>query len=142
MKLITPFYLGYAQLQDWASVVDARKPVYAMPYTESRMNQFTRIDRSYILFAQPHGNEMHYCRIAVSLTEWIDDKCVSPNATERQERISKAWAVLRLWLEACELTVREAVPAWPNDYVFTEGVADFLRYTSERGYFIDEGVPA
>ncbi len=135
-----PLFLGYGSLQDWANVTDVREPVYAVLYTESQQGQFTRIERDYVFFSQPHGNEMHYCRIPVALTEWIASECVSKNGTLSQMHGVKAWNMLREWLVESGFKVRNAIPAIPRDYIFTDGGADFLHRDPVEGYFIQEKV--
>lgn len=132
-----PFFLGYGSLQNWANIVDARKPVYAMLHIESRQGNFTRVEREYVIFCQPHGNEMHYCRMPVSLTEWMHDQCMTPDGNVLRERSKQIWAALRQWLEDAGFQVRDAIPAFPKDYIFIEGVAEDLQHTAERGYFIE-----
>lgn len=134
-----PFFLGYGRLGDWANVVDMRQPVYATLYVEMTHRAHTRVERDLVLFAQPHGNELHYCRVPLALTEWIEDTLFTPDGKERKERADLAWKVLRKWLDDCGFKVREAIPALPKDYIFTDGAAEFLGYTKERGYFIEGG---
>lgn len=134
-----PFFIGYPTLEGWKQIVDIDYQVYAMLLVESR-GAFALQKYTVATLAQPVDDEVHYCRVQLSVTDWIGGECTNKDRYWREAQALIGWELILAWLDEQGLKRVEAAVAVPADLRegLLAGNAGFLGYDDKTGYFRKE----
>jgi hypothetical protein len=127
----TPLFIGYTTLEEWITVVDDDRPVFANLITElGKHGQYdTRTDQLFILAAQADDEFLvHYCRLVVGEMRYLSG---DPPDRRPIELAGQAWQIVQDWLKAQGLVVRKGVIAVPENLLMN-GWANFLRFDQKK----------
>ena len=127
-----PLFIGYTTLEEWITVVDDDRPVFANLITEpGKPGQYdTRTDQLVILAAQADDVSLvHYCRMIVGEMRYVAG---DPPDRRPIELAGQAWQLVQDWLKAQGLVVRKGVIAVPENLRLMNGWANFLQFDQKK----------
>lgn len=135
------YYIGYGTLEEWRTHAANNYPVYASLSRETRSGAMmppTVTLTAVVQQINPIDGNVHYWKMRLaSFTEWGEG--IPAEEDHRREARGKAgWELILQWLLEEGLVVVEAQVATPKDLRHFEGAADFLHYSKERGWYVDE----
>lgn len=134
-------YIGYSSVEKFLDYTPPYHDIYATLITEPGASgqHGVRSDKLVITLQRLKDDQVHYCRIPVgSLTYIGESQPFDPNAQERKDRALQAFDLVQTWLVKAHYNLIPATVAVPLDHRFLDGWADFLGYTKERGFFLEE----
>jgi len=138
--MISPFFVGYETLEEWAKAADKTRPVYALPIQDQgkTSNEGFRVDDLTVFVSQLEAAQaaVHYVSLHVSSLQFMDNVPWNDDHEGRRERFNQVWNLVSEWLAREGFTVRSAIVARPNDLRLLSGWADFIAYDkAEKRYY-------
>jgi len=136
---MTPQYIGFARVEEWARVLDTQRPVYACSIEEpGPIGPYnTSVNDLVVVLAQPDDRgDVLYCRRHVGAVSRVNGRDFDEDASGRRARATAAYRIVWEWLNQRRLNVREAVVAMPRDLRWMNGGAGFLRWDGDAKQFV------
>lgn len=123
MKTNPPILIGYTTIEEWLSVADVDKPVYASVATEvGEVARYgLRTDLAVVMVAQPDGDIVHYFRGVVTHLRFVNNEPFDTDHKHRVATIENAWKKVEEWLTNNGLTYRKGVIAVEKDVRLVDG---------------------
>lgn len=81
---------------------------------------------------------VHYWRMKLARYVTFDGSAAFPEDLKRIDQARAGWQLVLDWLQAHDLAPVDAQVAAPKNLRLYEGSADFLRWSSERGWYRQE----
>ena len=127
-----PLFIGYTTLEEWISVVDDDRLVFANLITvHGKPGPFdTYTDQLVIMAAQADDESLvHYCRLVVGEMRYVDS---DPPDQRPIELAGQAWQLIQDWLKAQGFVVRKGIIAVPENLRLMNGWANFLSFDQKK----------